>query len=241
MHAKPDRPPCHFLLLPAAGSGQRMAGSRPKQYLELLGKPVLQQTLERLGGLTCFERIVLVLAAEDPWWPVVKAQLPADLQARLVIAIGGRERCHSVLSGLAALRGLAANDDWVLVHDVVRPCVHPDDITKLLETLHNDAVGGLLATPVRETLKRANANGLVEQTVDRAGLWCAATPQMFRYHLLQQALQSAVASDRIVTDEAEAVEAAGLPVRLVQGGADNLKLTYPEDMKLAELILGAMR
>lgn len=241
MHASADRIPRHFLLLPAAGSGQRMAGDRPKQYLELLGKPVLQHTLERLAGIGCFERIVVVLAADDPWWPTVQNRLSAALQAILVIAEGGRERCHSVLSGLSALHGIAASDDWVLVHDVVRPCVQADDVARLLETLKADAVGGLLATPVRETLKRGNARGLVEQTVDRAGLWCAATPQMFRYHLLREALQAAVAADRVVTDEAEAVEAAGLPVRLVQGGADNLKLTYPEDMKLAELILGALR
>ena len=241
MHAKADRTPRHFLLLPAAGSGQRMAGDRPKQYLELLGKPVLQHTLERLGSLGCFERIVLVLAAGDPWWPAIREQLPAALQDSVLVADGGRERCHSVLSGLAALKGIAVNDDWVLVHDVVRPCVHADDVNKLLQTLEGDAVGGLLATPVRETLKRGDSGGLVAQTVDRAGLWYAATPQMFRYHLLQEALQSAVAADRVVTDEAEAVEAAGLAVRLVQGRPDNIKLTFPEDMKLAELILGALR
>jgi len=239
MRANAYRPPCHFLVLPAAGSGQRMGADRPKQYLELLGKPVLQHTLERLGSLNRFERVVLVLTAGDPWWPPIEAALPAALKAKLLVVSGGSQRCISVQNGLSALQEVAADADWVLVHDVVRPCVGLGDVERLLQELRDDPVGGLLATPVRETLKRTDTDGVVIQTVDRAGLWSAATPQMFRYRLLLDALIKAAANNRVVTDEAEAVEAAGLPVRLVPGGADNLKITWPQDLALAELILGA--
>lgn len=241
MHINAYRTPSHFLVLPAAGSGQRMGSDRPKQYLELLGKPLLQHTLERLGTLTDFERIVLVVAADCPWWSQVEAGLSLDLKAKLLVVNGGQERWASVQNGLQALQGIAAEDDWVLVHDVVRPCVSIDDVQRLMQTLQDDPVGGLLATPVRETLKRANDSGLVLQTVDRSGLWAAATPQMFRYRLLVDALQKTAATNRIVTDEAEAVEASGYAVRLVQGGADNPKITYPQDLALAALILAAGR
>lgn len=241
MRADATRSPRHFLVLPAAGSGQRMGGDRPKQYLELLGKPLLQHTLERLGSLDSFDRIVLVLAAGDQWWPAIDASLPAVLKAKLLVVNGGSERCVSVQHGLSALQEIAADSDWVLVHDVVRPCVALVDVHRLFEDLRDDPVGGLLATPVRETLKKADANGTVMQTVDRTGLWAAATPQMFRYRLLVDALQKSAEANRIVTDEAEAVEAAGLAVRLVPGGADNLKITWPQDLALAALILGAAR
>jgi len=241
MRKNATRAPSHFLVLPAAGSGQRMGGDRPKQYLELLGKPLLQHTLERLVLIDGFECIVLVLAADDPWWPGVETALSASVRMKLKVVEGGSERFASVQNGLLALHDIAADNDWVLVHDVVRPCVGLDDVERLMQTLRDDPVGGLLASPVRETLKRADGNGVVLQTIDRTGLWAAATPQMFRYRLLRDALQKTSATNRIVTDEAEAVEASGHPVKLVQGGADNIKITWPQDLVLAALILAAGR
>jgi 2-C-methyl-D-erythritol 4-phosphate cytidylyltransferase len=228
----------YFLVLPAAGSGLRMGAERPKQYLEVNGLPVLQHTLQRLGCMPYFKTIVLVLNVEDPWWPALVTRLPRELLEKIQIVGGGAQRCDSVLNGLLALQTVAAETDWVLVHDVVRPCVHPDDVRKLIDALQQEPAGGLLASPVRETLKRDNGASMVQQTVDRSQLWCAATPQMFRYGVLLRALQQArgVAP---VTDEAEAVERSGHPVRLVAGRADNLKITYPEDLQLAALLLGA--
>lgn len=228
----------HFLVLPAAGSGQRMGAPRPKQYLEVNGATVLQHTLQRLGNMGCFERITLVLGADDAYWPAVAARLPLELLDNIDVVTGGAQRCDSVLNGLLSLQALADESDWVLVHDVVRPCVHPDDVNKLMQVLQQEPAGGLLASPVRETLKRGTDFGLVQQTVDRSQLWCAATPQMFRYGVLLRALQT-TRDVAAVTDEAEAVERCGHPVRLVPGRADNLKITFPEDLPLAGLLLGA--
>ena len=227
------------LVLPAAGSGQRMGSKRPKQYLEIHGRTLLQHTLERLGTMDCFCSIVLVLAADDAWWQGIKARLAPALQKKIVVVTGGLERCDSVRSGLLALAQLAASSDFVLVHDVVRPCVRASDVRLLIDVLSEEVAGGLLATPLRDTLKRADEAGRVETTIERTRLWCAATPQMFRYRILLQALEFMAANRRKVTDEAEAVEAMGYKVKLVQGRADNLKITYPDDLALAALILGA--
>ncbi len=228
------------LVLPAAGSGQRMSADRPKQYLEIAGRTLLQHTLERLGAMDCFSSIVLVLAPDDPWWPDIESQLASALQKKILVVDGGAERCDSVRSGLLALQAKAGSNDFVLVHDVVRPCVRQSDVRLLMDALSDEVAGGLLATPLRDTLKRADDAGRVAMTVDRARLWCAATPQMFRYHILRQALEKVSVENRKVTDEAEAVEALGYQVKLVQGRADNIKITYPDDLPLAALILGAM-
>lgn len=237
-HAQPAAPR-HFLVLPAAGIGQRMGSDCPKQYLEINGKSLLQHTLERLGSMECFFRVVLILAPQDSWWPTVASQLPVPLLGKLITVTGGNQRADSVLNGLHALRDIAAVSDWTLVHDVVRPCIRRSDVELLIATLEHDKAGGILATPVRDTLKRASTAQAVEQTVDRSNLWCAATPQMFRYGLLRAALIQMADSGRVVTDEAEAMEAGGHRVKLVQGRADNLKVTYPQDLQLAALILGA--
>lgn len=216
-----------------------MGSERPKQYLEINGRTLLQHTLERLGGMACFERIVLVLSPQDTWWPTIAQQLPMEIQQRLLVTTGGSQRADSVVNGLQALQDSAQPQDWILVHDVVRPCIHRSDVERLIDAVQNEIAGGLLATPVRDTLKRSSALQVVEHTVDRNNLWCAATPQMFRYELLQQALRKVAASGQVVTDEAEAMEASGHQVKLVQGRADNLKVTYAQDLQLAALILGA--
>ncbi len=224
--------------MPAAGSGSRMGSRRPKQYLHLLGQPILQHTLERL----CLSRIlgiVVCLAEEDAYWENLTLPRP-------VIRVGGgAERCHSVLNGLQVLRQRAQPDDWVLVHDAARPCVRQADIEKLMTQLAFHPVGGLLAVPVRDTMKRATLSasnshqGEIEivETVNREGLWHALTPQMFRLETLYNALQSVLSSGELVTDDAQAIERLGLRPVLIEGHADNIKVTHPQDLNLAELYL----
>jgi 2-C-methyl-D-erythritol 4-phosphate cytidylyltransferase len=163
--------------------------------------------------------------------------LAPALARKLVTAAGGAERMQSVSNALAALRPFAADHDWVLVHDAVRPCVHPADVRKLMRELAREEAGGLLAVPVRETLKESDEGQRVSRTVDRSRIWQAATPQMFRFAVLERALQRAIAARKTATDEAAAVEECGGPVRLVAGRADNLKVTYPGDLLLAAAIL----
>ncbi|MDX1606892.1 MAG: 2-C-methyl-D-erythritol 4-phosphate cytidylyltransferase [Candidatus Competibacterales bacterium] len=223
----------HWLLVPAAGQGLRMGGDRPKQYLELAGRPLLLHALHRLLALETIAGVVVVLAADDPWWPRLRFASPVPL----IIAPGGTERWQSVRNGLEALRDRAEASDWVLVHDAARPCVGRAELQRLLLELADDPVGGLLATPVRDTLKRADDEGRVVATESRDALWQAQTPQMFRYGLLCRALDRVLAAGLTVTDEAAAVEALGQAPRLVPGRSDNLKITTPEDLALAEILL----
>ncbi len=207
----------------------------PKQYLALLDRTVLAHTVLRLSSHPRIAGIAVVVAADDPHWPRVSASLSQSKP--LVVANGGVERCHSVLNGLQALNDVAAADDWVLVHDAARPCLRHDDVERLIQTLSDHPVGGLLGVPLSDTVKRADTAGNVVETVDRTGLWRALTPQMFRLRTLREALQRAVDSGRIVTDEAAAMEAAGHRPCMVEGHADNIKITRPQDLALAELYL----
>lgn len=223
-----------WAVIPAAGSGSRMAASIPKQYLPLRGKSVLQHTLERLLDHPRLRAVVLVLAPDDAHWP----RLDAQYQDRpLITAEGGAERAHSVLNGLRALAGPAAAEDWVLVHDAARPCIRREDIDRLLERLGDHPVGGLLGLPVADTMKRADRDGNVIETVDRQQLWRALTPQMFRHGALLQALQQALERGDLVTDESAAMEIAGHRPRMVEGHPDNIKITRREDLALAEWYL----
>ncbi|HEY5789294.1 MAG TPA: 2-C-methyl-D-erythritol 4-phosphate cytidylyltransferase [Gammaproteobacteria bacterium] len=227
MSARPA--PRHWLVIPAAGSGRRIGGPVPKQYLELAGQPLLAHTLRCFVGHPALAGIVVVLAAGDSGWEA----LDPALRAAVGTVPGGAERSDSVAAGLAALADRAAADDWVLVHDAARPCLRRDDLDRLLATLADDPVGGILAVPVRDTMKRADAGGGIAATVARDALWHAQTPQMFRYGLLREALARAAADGVAVTDEAQAVERLGRVPRLVAGHADNLKITRPEDLPLA--------
>lgn len=231
--------PRQFLVLPAAGSGRRMQQALPKQYLQVLGKTLLQHTLENLGGLSELSCIALAVSPQDEHIDSVLAALSPQLREKVLLVQGGAERTDSVRAAVMALAVHAAPQDWVLVHDAVRPCVGHDDVRRLLAALQNEPAGGLLAQPVRDTLKRADARGYVLGTVDRDGLWQAATPQVFRHGILLQALEHCAARGLLVTDEAAAVEALGLPVKLVQGHADNIKLTWPEDLAMIETLLQA--
>ncbi|MFC4312173.1 2-C-methyl-D-erythritol 4-phosphate cytidylyltransferase [Steroidobacter flavus] len=222
-----------WVVVPAAGSARRMGAAVPKQYLSLAGRTVIEWSLAPFLAHARTAGIVVALSPGDQHW----AQTTLAGDAKVATTIGGTERMDSVLAGLRALQDRAAPDDWVLVHDAARPCLSATDLDRLLNELQDDAVGGLLAAPVVDTLKRADEDGRVSQTVARDKLWRALTPQMFRHVVLQRALESAQTNGVAVTDEAQAVEALGLQPKLVAGDADNIKITLPEDLPRAERIL----
>ena len=225
--------PRYYALVPAAGSGSRCASEVPKQYLELAGRPLIYHALAALCAFPRIDRVCVILAPGDAWWETFDW---SDLGAKLqTVFCGGATRSETVANGLAAAAGLA-DDDWVLVHDAVRPCLAQDMLAALCDQLADDPVGGLLAVPVSDTLKRADAQQRVAATESRDGLWQAQTPQMFRYALLSKALAAVDASVNY-TDEAGAIEAAGLTPRLVRADASNLKVTYAPDLQLAQRIL----
>ncbi|MGB7934351.1 MAG: 2-C-methyl-D-erythritol 4-phosphate cytidylyltransferase [Gammaproteobacteria bacterium] len=226
--------PKYWAIVPAAGSGRRMAAEVPKQYLPLQGITVLEHTLNVLFACESIEGVVLALSPEDNYWTEIA---PRYAGKNLACVAGGDERCHSVLNALHHLRGFADTHDWVLVHDAARPCVRVDDVTALIETLADDACGGLLGVPVADTMKRLGTDDRVAETVDRQVLWHAQTPQMFRLGLLQAALEQALAQGRLVTDEAAAMEMAGHRPCMVRGHPDNIKITVSTDLALAEFFL----
>ena len=220
----------------AAGIGKRMHAALPKQYLKLNGIPVLQHSLQRLLDNPHVTALVVALREHDPYWPQIKL----DSAKPVLIAAGGEERCDSVLNALECLQQQADFDpahDWVLVHDAVRPCVRQADIELLLKAVGDNEAGGLLALAVRDTMKRQQPDGTVAQSVAREGLWHALTPQLFPWRLLQPALRQALQHKAMITDESSAMEAAGYAPRLVEGSADNIKITRPGDIRLAEIFL----
>ncbi len=220
-------------VVPAAGAGTRMGAATPKQYLQLAGKTVLQWTLERLSVQPQINGLVVVLSPEDDRWNAMDVEFPVPVSR----VDGGVERCHSVFNALLALSEYASPTDWVLVHDAARPCVRNSDIDRLIESIRHHAVGGLLASPVRDTMKRCDATGTILETVPREYLWHALTPQMFRLGPLQEAMGAAIEKGFLVTDEASAVEYAGFAPRVVPGHSDNIKITRPEDLVSAEFYL----
>ena len=213
-----------------------MQAPLPKQYLPLLGRPVILHTLERLCTHPRVRGVMAGIADQDRHWQALIPMLPG-LPKFLGKYSGGETRAHTVLNGLKALSKHAKSDDWVLVHDAVRPCVRHADIDKLIAAVGNDREGGLLAFPVSDTVKRVDNEGRVIETVRREGLWRAATPQMFRIGALASALESALKQGNEITDEASAIEAAGGHPHVIACHADNIKVTLPEDLALAELYL----
>lgn len=223
----------YWCVVPAAGVGKRMGVNTPKQYLPLAGQPIAEHTLNTLLRVSLFSGIAVALSEEDTYWQ----QCSAFNSPRILRCKGGVERYHSVLNGLLALESKAQPNDWVLVHDVARPCVRVSDIQRLITQVSEHPVGGILATPVRDTMKRANRAGEISETVDRSNLWHALTPQMFRYAVLRNAIEQGLAQRRPMTDEASAVEALGLHPLLIEGSVDNIKITHPQDLPLAALFL----
>lgn len=221
-----------WIIVPAAGIGSRMGAVCPKQYLPLAGKTVLENTLERLLKLPDIAGIVLVLSADDQHWNTI----PLARHPKIHQVIGGDERCNSVLNALDFLTQKVAPDNWVLVHDAARPCVSLDNIIQLVNVVQQHPVGGILGVPVSDTLKQVE-NGSIQLTADRNLLWHAQTPQMFRLGLLQTCLQRALAEGKMVTDESSAVESYGYHPLIVQGRSDNIKITRPEDLAIAEMLI----
>lgn len=238
MNTSASAPRC-WAVIPAAGSGQRMASQTRKQYLPLDDATVLEHALAPFIDHPCIAGVIVVLAAQDTQF----ARLPCAEHASVSTAIGGAERAQSVLSGLEALSARADGNDWVLVHDAARPCLARADLDRLIVALYEDDIGGLLAEPVGDTLKREDAAGGARsaETLSRAGIWRAQTPQMFRLHMLRDALRVAIGSGATVTDEASAIEALGQKPRLVPGSAQNIKVTHAEDLELARAILERRR
>ncbi|PSW04715.1 2-C-methyl-D-erythritol 4-phosphate cytidylyltransferase [Photobacterium lipolyticum] len=232
-------------VVPAAGVGSRMAADRPKQYLAIAGKTILEHTVDRLFSHPAIERIIIAISKGDPYF----ASLPLASDPRIQVVEGGTERADSVCAGLAAI---SDENSWVLVHDAARPCVRLADLERLVTAALQSEDGAILAAPVRDTMKRGcrlHANkqqsnyrhnsGLqgITETVDRDNLWHALTPQMFRVKQLRESLQQALKEGAVITDEASALEYCGYTPLLVKGRADNLKVTQPEDLALAGFYL----
>lgn len=222
-----------WAVVPAAGVGRRFGATIPKQYLPLAGSRVIDRSLAALLREPRIRGLVVALDPHDTYWP--ETALADDPRIRRVA--GGTERCHSVLNALEALGAMAAVEDWVLVHDAARPCLRHEDLVRMIDLLSEDPIGGILAAPVSDTMKEADGGGRIGRTVARERLWRAFTPQMFRLGLLRDALRSALAAGELVTDEAGAVERAGHAPRLIEGHTDNIKITRPEDLPLAEFYL----
>jgi 2-C-methyl-D-erythritol 4-phosphate cytidylyltransferase len=221
-----------WCVVPAAGRGSRFGGAIPKQYLTLHAKPLLLMTLERLAAHPRVSGLMVAIAADDHRWPGISTCKGKPVAT----AVGGTLRSDSVLAGLRALRGKVLDDDFVLVHDAARPCVLAADIDRLID-LGTPAGGALLAAPLRDTLKRADASGRVEATEPREGRWRALTPQLFRVGELAAALESAQAAGIEATDEAMAMERMGHRPLLVEGAESNIKITTRGDLALAEFLI----
>jgi 2-C-methyl-D-erythritol 4-phosphate cytidylyltransferase len=219
----------YFGLIPAAGTGTRMASEAPKQYLVLGSKPMLEHAIDALLAERRIERVFVITAPSDRRWRALRI----DAARVDFLPVGGESRAESVRNGLAAIADRVDDDDRVLVHDAARPCLAGPELTRLLDEAGMDEVGGILATPLADTWKRA-AGARIDTTLDRDGLWCAQTPQLFRAGPLRAALASSLAG---VTDEASAMERAGHAPRLVRGSTANLKVTTPDDIVLAQAVL----
>ncbi len=225
-----------WAIIPAAGVGRRIESETPKQYLHINGKTILEYSIELFLNHNLIDGVVIVLSEDDRIW----SSLQIDQKDKLITTIGGVERFHSVLNGLIALDSQLDEDDWVLVHDAARPCLEIGDIDKLINTISTHPTGGILAMPVKDTMKRSKTDNLILKTVEREGLWHALTPQMFRYKKLRQAIESAIKENIPITDEAQAIEQTGERPMLVEGSARNIKVTRPEDLALASFYLSQM-
>ena len=218
-------------VVPAAGVGSRMKADRPKQYLTINAITILEHTINKLLSHPQVSKVVVAVSEGDPYFPELSLSQHPDV----VRVKGGNERADSVLSALNYIQESGLGD-WVMVHDAARPCIQQGDIDKLIEAALSHPVGGILAAPVRDTMKRG-ADGQIDHTVERANLWHALTPQMFRTLPLQQALTEALEQGVSITDEASAFEWKGVSPALVAGRSDNFKVTQPEDLALAEFYL----
>jgi 2-C-methyl-D-erythritol 4-phosphate cytidylyltransferase len=225
-----------WAIVPAAGRGSRFGSGTPKQYLTAAGLTLIEHSLKALLGHPGVDGVMVALAPDDPFWAGWR-----EMEGKpIYTCLGGAERADSVLAALQALPATVSEDQWVLVHDAARPCLRRDDLSRLLEIGQADPIGAILAAPVRDTIKRADEQSRSSMTEPREALWRALTPQLFRRGGLTRALQSAMRVGAKVTDEAMAMERLGLKPRLVEGSEDNIKVTTPADLALAEFILRRM-
>lgn len=222
-----------WAIVPAAGKGKRFSEVKPKQFFEINGQLVAEHSLSRLLAIAKIEAIVVPSESHCASW----SQVPSIKHPKVEQVEGGEQRAHSVLNGINFLSKLAADDDWVLVHDMARPCITAEDINQLITAVKNHPVGGILAARVDETLKKVDSDNHIKSTVDRAEHRLAQTPQMFRYSLLKNSICACLDRDIIPTDESFAIEAGGNKVLIVEGRADNLKITRQEDLYIASAII----
>lgn len=220
----------YFAIVPAAGMGKRMQIDLPKQYISINGKKILEYTLATILSYQKFKKCVVVINKNDKHWSTLQLTSP-----HLLTVFGGKERCHSVFNGLLALKGFAKENDWILVHDAARPLLHQNDINKLIMHLDSHSIGGFLGHPIKNTVKYLDNKRL--ETLERKKLWAAVTPQMFRYHWLFNALDSAIKKNQLTTDEASAIELFGQQPKMVEGRTDNIKITDKEDLNLLNYYL----
>ncbi len=221
-----------WAVVAAAGIGSRMNSSTPKQYLSLDGQTIMEYTLTTLLQVADISGIVVGLAEEDTHWHKVSIG-----NNKVFRVTGGAQRSDTVFAGLRYLSHRIATDDWVLVHDAVRPCITPQAMRAFITRIRSHPIGGIMAVAVNDTLKSANAEDNITATIDRQGMWCAQTPQMFRYGLLYNALNRARQEGQTLSDESMAMEYAGYQPLIVPGCADNIKITTEDDIALASAIL----
>ncbi len=228
---------CRWAVVPAAGFGQRFSDApgetRPKQYFSILGKTVIEHSLQAILRSCPHVQIVVAISDKDSYW----SELEIAAHPQIETVQGGKERSDSVLAGLSAIQHRARSDDWVLVHDAARPCIASKDILSMLDALHDHKIGGVLSVPAVDTLKKIDSNGHVAETLDRQLIYQAQTPQIFRYELLREALLDAVKHGVAISDESAAVERLGHKVLLHVGQRSNVKLTYSSDVAAIEATL----
>ena len=224
-----------WAILPAAGAGKRFSTEKPKQFFELNGLPVAEHCLQRLLTIESLQSIIIPCDMSASEW----AQVRSVQNPKVQLVTGGDQRANSVLNGLQAIASHVDDTDWVLVHDIARPCITSADINKLIDAVENHAAGGVLTASVNETLKKVSSDQHIEATVDRAQYRLAQTPQIFKFSLLKAAIENCLQAGITPTDEAFAVEHAGLPVLVVEGRQDNIKITRQEDLAIASAILNS--
>ncbi|WP_078477117.1 2-C-methyl-D-erythritol 4-phosphate cytidylyltransferase [Solemya elarraichensis gill symbiont] len=223
-----------WVVVPAAGIGSRMQSETPKQYLPLCDSTVIEKTLDILLQIPDLQKAVVAIRDDDRWWP----QTSISKHPQVITTAGGNERADSVMAALEYLLNMGVDrQSWVLVHDAARPCIRLEDICELIDSSLSHGDGGILALPVRDTMKLSNDDSRIEKSVDRDHLWHALTPQMFRLGELHQAIQTAQEAGFPITDEASAMEFSGFHPRLVEGKGDNIKITRPADLALADYFL----
>jgi len=226
----------YWVVIPAAGVGSRMGVDKPKQYISINNKTIIEHTIDCFIDREEIEKIVIAISKEDEFWPT----LAISNHDKIVTAPGGEERYQSVLNSLQALSGKTENNDWVMVHDAARPCLNQSAIDRLIIELRTHDVGGILAMPCRDTMKRANDAGEIDKTVERDSLWHAQTPQMFKYGMLLSAIEDALKNKTVVTDESMAIERMGFKPMLVPGHQENMKLTHKDDLEPLKAYLDRM-